>query len=251
MRAEISTFNMESSQFNENFTEYLRERNVKEAEEHQSKGKISPTKLTKPTLEAVLQLLGVPTDPPSDQSLRYFIRGNVLEEVVIKALAFRRPTHKLQAPSSYRNTDGYIDFYSKVPEEIKSAGWYTWRKVTKAGQPKNDHCIQATCYALGTDSNTAWIHYINAETFEIRSYRITASDYRPEVDRRIDLILDAIGNGCLPDYVPLEEYHSSIKYSDYSMFFNKTGKEAEAILKKYYDFQYKLLKSKKLLERIT
>lgn len=242
---------MESTQYNENLTKTLKQENIDKAKEHESSGKISPTKLTKPTIEAVLQLLGVQADAPSDQSLRYFIRGNVLEEVACKAITFGRTTFELQAPASYRNGSGFIDCFADVPHEVKSAGWYTWRKVTKEGKPKNDHCIQATYYSLATNTNTAWIHYINAETFEIRSYRIEADQYKTEVDRRIDLIVESIASGKLPDYEPLEEWHESVKYSDYAMFFKKKGEEAESILKQYFESEYKLLKSKKLLERIS
>lgn len=240
---------MESTQFNENFTNYLKQKNSEE--EHESSGKISPSKLTKPTLEAVLQLLGVPPDPPSDQSLRYFIRGNTLETVAAEAITFGRKTYKLQATAEYRNGIGYIDVMAGLPHEIKSAGAWTFRTVQKQAKPLNHHAIQATYYALSKGKPASWIHYLNSDTFQLLSYRVKASDYKDEVDRRFDLIIDCISRGVLPDYSDLEPFHQSIRYCDYSMFFKKKGEEAENILKEYYDLQYKLLKSKKLLERIT
>lgn len=242
---------MQSTKYNENLSNYLREANTTKTKEHERSGKISPTKLTKPTLEAVLQLLDVPTDPPSDQSLRNFIRGTTLEEVAIKAVTFGRQTFELQATAEYRNCTGLIDVFESTPHEIKSAGFYTWRKVTKDGQPKHDHCIQAAYYAIAKNTKTAWIHYINADTFQVCSFRIQASEYKAEIDSRIDAIHLAISSGNLPDYTPLEEYHDRIMYSDYALFFQKKGVEAESILDQYYPEQYKLLKSKQLVESIV
>lgn len=241
---------MQSNQFNENFTNYLKEKNNLEAEEHQSSGKISPSKITKPTLEAVLSLLGVPSDPPSDQGLRYFLRGNILEEVGIKAITFGRPSGELQVEATYRNAIGYIDCYLGVPHEIKSAGVSTWGKVKKHGKPLNSHCIQATYYALAKDTKYSWVHYVNTDTFQIISHRVEADEYKDEVDRRISGILACLMARLLPDYEPLDDLHKTIMFCEYKMFYKKTGEEAENILKEFYPDQYKLLKSGTVYERI-
>lgn len=241
---------MESTHYNEKFTKYLKEKNIKDKEEHQSSGKISPSKLIKPTLEAVLQLLDVPTDPPSDQSLRYFLRGNTLEEIAIKALSFGRQSFELQAEATYKGCIGFIDYFDKVPHEIKSAGAWTFKSVQKQGKPLNHHALQTAYYALAKNTDFGWTHYIDTDTFKIVSFRVNASDYKDEIDNRIQLIIDSLISGSLPDYTPLEPFHKSVRYCDYSMFFNKKGEEAENILKEYYDFQYKRLKSKKLLKGV-
>ena len=235
---------MQSDQYNENLSKYLKQENIKKEAEHESSGKISPSKLTKPTLEAVLQLLGVPPDPPSNQSLRYFLRGNVLEEIAVKAITFGRKTYKLQATAEYRGGIGYIDVHAGLPHEIKSAGQWTWRTVQKQGKPLHHHGVQATYYALSKSKSSAWVHYINSDTFQLISFRVQASDYKDAVNSRIDLITDSLISGRLPDYIPLEPYHKTIRYSDYSMFFNKKGEEAENILKQYYEKSYSQLKSK-------
>ena len=241
---------MESTKYNENYTKYLREKNIKEADEHERSGKISPTKLTKPTLEACLQLLGVPSDPPSEQGLRYFLRGNTFEELAAKAITFGRKAAKLQAPASYRNGYGLIDVFEKVPHEIKSAGGYTWRRVVKEGKPLAHHALQAAWYALATECDTAWVHYIDTDKLQLRSFQVKAIDYKAEIDSRTDSIIDCLISGNLPDFTPLEDFNKVLTYSDYAMFFNKKGKEAEALLKQYYETQYKLLKSKKLGKEI-
>lgn len=241
---------MQSDQFNENLTIYLKQENELKEKEHEASGKISPSKLCKPTLEAVLQLLGVPPDPPSDQSLRYFIRGNLFEELAIKALTLGRTTYKLQASASYRNGQGYIDVQDGLPHEIKSAGKWTFQTVRKAGKPLDHHSLQASWYALAKNRNAAWVHYIDTDTLQMLSFKIKASEFQPEIDLRIDNILACFISGNLPDYVPLEPFHKTVRYSDYAMFFNKKGVEAESILKQYYPEQYQLLKSKTLLERI-
>lgn len=242
---------MESNYYNEQFTKYLKEQNkIKEAE-HEASGKISPSKLCKPTLEAVLQLLGVPPDPPSDQSLRYFLRGSTFEEVAIKAVTLGRTTYKLQASASYRNGQGYIDVLDKVPHEIKSAGAWTFRTVQKQATPLLHHALQASWYALAKNCDTAWIHYLNTDTLQLLSFKVTAQDHKHEVDRRHDLIVSSLLAGTCPDFEPLDPFHKSIKYSDYSLFFGKKGDEAETILNQYYPTQYKLLKSKALAKDLA
>lgn len=233
---------MQSTHYNDTLTNYLKQKNIKEASEHESSGKISPSKLTKPTLEAVLQMLGVPTDPPSDQSLRYFIRGNILEKIAQEAITFGRKTAKLQVEASYRNGVGFIDVYDSVPHEIKSAGAWTFKTVQKQGYPLIHHSLQAVWYALAKNKRTAWVHYINADTLQMLSFRVETSKFQPEVDHRTDLILNSLVSGNLPDYVALEPFHKSVKYSDYAMFFNKKGNEAENILKQYYPEYYNKLK---------
>jgi hypothetical protein len=239
---------MQSDYYNENLTNYLKQKDSEN--EHESSGKISPSKLTKPTLEAVLQLLGVQADPPSDQSLRYFIRGNLFEELAIKAITLGRQTYTLQAACSYRGGKGLIDVFQGMPHEIKSAGKWTFATVKKNGQPMVHHSIQAAWYALAKKCDSAWVHYIDTDTLQLLSFKIKASDYKTDVDSRTDSIIASFMAGTLPDYVALDPFHKSIKYSDYAMFFNKKGIEAENILKQYYPREYALLKSKTIYERI-
>lgn len=223
--------------YNERFTTYLRKRNDKEQAERQRSGKISPTKLTVPTLEAVLQMLGLPADPPSDQSLRYFIRGNTLEPIALSSVKSRWKASELQVECEYRQGIGYMDAFYNVPHEIKSAGSWTFKNA-----PLSHHKLQATWYALATGSEYAWLHYIEAEKYLIKSFKIDPQEHKAEVDHRIDLIESALSSGTLPDYTPLEPFHKSLKFSDYALFFNKKGVEAENILEQYYQPQYRLLK---------
>jgi len=241
---------MESKHFNERFTEYLKDKNIKDQARHTSSGLISPSKLAKPTLEAVLQLLGLQADPPSDQQLRFFLRGQSFEDIVTSAIAFGRPTNKLQVKASYRGGIGYIDQFDGVPHEIKSAGFWTWKSITAESKPKLSHACQGTFYALGTGTEYAWIHYINTDTFVIKSFKITTKEYQPELDRRIDAIHDVLVRGVLPAFEPLETIHNNILYSDYALFFNKGKDEVNRLLKEYYPEQYKLLKSKKLVKQL-
>ena len=125
---------MQSDQFNENFSQYLKDKDIRDNEEHQTSGKISPSKLTKPTSEAVLSLLGVPTDPPSMQGLRYFIRGNTLEKVAIDGITHGWSTDKVQTQveAEYKNAIGYIDLWYGMPHEIKSTG-AVWTNINGKG----------------------------------------------------------------------------------------------------------------------
>jgi hypothetical protein len=242
---------MESKHFNERLTKYLKEKNNAEAKKHQSSGKISPSKIAQPTLEAVLQLLGVQADPPSDQSLRFFLRGHTVEEAIAPSLAFGQKTHKLQVEAKYRNGFGLIDSDGEYPHEIKSAGFQTWKSVTRNGKPKLSHALQGTFYALGTHSKYCWLHYVNTDTYQVHSFRIEPSEYKEELDRRIDAIQLAFAYRTLPDYIPLDSLHENVMYSNYAEFFNKKGDEATKILKKYHPEQYRLLISGELIERIN
>jgi len=220
--------------YNENLSDYLAKLNKKERLNHEVSGKISPTKLVCPTLEAVLQMLGVPQDPPSNQALRYFIRGHLLEKVAVKAI---KGKVQKQVECEYKGGVGYIDAFKKVPHEIKSVGNWTFKNA-----PLKHHELQTAWYGLAMESPYCWLHYINAETFAIKSYKVYPRVYEDEIRIRSKRIEAVFRGRTLCNYEAIEPFHKSERFCNYKLFFNKKGAEAEEILKENYPEIYSKFK---------
>lgn len=214
-------------------------------------GKISGGKLGKPTLWAVLDLLGVP-DELDPYLLGKFMRGNDVETRAIEFLTGIDADHVepgvevegvdkailqgkfiLQKESGYRGGTGFVDLSqivgnSEVYHEIKSSTKMAYDKVSASGRykgvvdidkgvgvPYYHHGIQLAYYCLGDEINSCFLHYFNADDYRLASFSINPLDYKEEIDKEIDDIEASFALKQLPPFEAFLPYHKIKAYWSY------------------------------------
>lgn len=240
-------------------------------------GKISGGKLGKPTLWAVLDLIGVP-DAFDPYVLGKFQRGNDVEDRAIEmltgltqkniepgVLVESKPGSVLtgefvmQKEGGYRGGVGFIDLSQKtgddwVYHEIKSAtkmsydriaasGWHKGKtedsKGNPVGVPQYQHCLQIAYYCLGDEVSRAFLHYLNADDYRLCSFALNPLDYKEEIDKEIDDIQMAFTLKELPSFEGFLPWHSMKTYWSYKEWNDLTPREAMFKLQHDFPEQYK------------
>lgn len=240
-------------------------------------GKISGGKLGKPTLWAVLDLIGVP-DEFDPYVLGKFQRGNDVEDRAIQFLTGIKPwEHEpgvkiksednavltgefiLQMEGGYRGGVGFIDLAqlfkeSYILHEIKSSTKMAYDKVAAAGRYKGiaepekgigvpylHHALQLAYYCLGADVNRGFLHYFNADDYRLTSFAINPMDYKEEIDKEIDDIESVFLTKQLPAFEGFLPYHKVKSYWSYKEWNELTPTEMMAKLKSEFPDSYKKL----------
>lgn len=249
---------------------------AKKAERERS-GMISGGKLGKPTLWAVLDIIGVP-DYLDPYVLGKFQRGNDVEDRAIEfltgidqhdvepgvlihskpdAVAVLTGEFMMQKKGGYRGGIGYIDLSQKLAEdwvyhEIKSSTKMAYDKVSASGRYKGvvdiekgvgvpylHHALQIAYYCLGDEVSRGFLHYLNADDYRLCSFAINPLDYKEEIDKEIDDIQMAFTLKELPAFEGFLPYHKVKAYWSYKEWNELTPQQAMFKLQHDYPEQYK------------
>ena len=242
---------------------------------YERSGKISGGKLGKPTLWAVLDLIGVP-DEFDPYLLGKFMRGNDVEDRAIQFLTGIKPWEVqagelvksdsnavlvgefiLQKEGGYRGGTGFIDLAQVVGDsfvlhEIKSSTKMAYDKVAAAGRYKGvaepekgigvpylHHALQLAYYCLGHDVNRGFLHYFNADDYRLTSFAINPLDYKEEIDKEIDDIQLCFVTKQLPNFEGFLPYHKVKAYWSYKEWNELTPNEMMQKLKSEFPESYK------------
>ena len=262
-------------EFGEKIHEKLVADNKEKQEKRERSGKISGGKLGKPTLWAVLDLIGVP-DEFDPYVLGKFQRGNDVEDRAIQFLTNIDPHYVepgkvvqsgenalltgefiLQMEGGYRGGVGYIDLSQKVGDEwvlheIKSSTKMAYDKVAAAGHYKGvaepekgigvpylHHALQLAYYCLGTESTRGFLHYLNADDYRLTTFAINPLDYKEEIDKEIDDIELVFATKQLPAFEGFLPYHKVKAYWSYKEWNELSPNEMMTKLKGEFPEQYK------------
>lgn len=262
-------------EFGDKIHEKLKTDNAAKQAARERSGKISGGKLGKPTLWAVLDLIGVP-DEFDPYVLGKFMRGDDVENRAIKMLTgidawdvepgkeivtddsnLLTGTFVLQKEGGYRGGIGYIDLSQKVGEnwvyhEIKSSTKMAFDKVAASGRYKGvtdaekgigvpylHHALQIAYYCLGDGVTRGFLHYLNADDYRLVSFAINPMDYKEEIDKEIDDIQSVFLTKQLPAFEGFLPYHKVKGYWSYKEWNELTPTEMMAKLKGEFPQQYK------------
>ncbi|MCA9333843.1 hypothetical protein KC963_02245, partial [Candidatus Saccharibacteria bacterium] len=238
-------------------------------------GKISGGKLGKPTLWAVLDLIGVP-DKFDPYVLGKFQRGNDVEDRAIQFLTGIKPWEVepgaviksdpkailtgefvLQKEGSYRGGVGYIDLSQKVGDawvyhEIKSSTKMAYDKVSSSGRyrgvvdvqkgvgvPYLHHALQLAYYCIGDDVTRGFLHYFNADDYRLCTFAINPLDYKEEIDKEIDDIQLCFVTKQLPAFEGFLPWHKVKGYWSYAEWNELSPQQMMDKLKSEFPEQYK------------
>lgn len=245
------------------------ENDAKQAGRERS-GKISGGKLGKPTLWAVLDLIGVP-DEFDPYLLGKFQRGNDVEDRAIEMLTGIDAKHvepgvlidskpdavltgkfMMQKEGGYRGGCGYMDLSQQLGDdwvyhEIKSSTKMAYDKVSASGRykgvvdiekgvgvPYYHHELQIAYYCLGDEVSRGFLHYLNADDYRLCSFAINPLDYKEEIDKEIDDIEFCFETKMLPAFEGFLPYHKVKAYWSYKEWNELTPEQA--LFKLQHDF---------------
>lgn len=219
----------------------LRREHEEQRAAHTPSGKLSASQLSKPLLEQVLKIIGVPEKPIEDYTLRLFKRGNQVEDWIVSML----PDGEEQKEVEYKGVIGFVDKMLDEPVEIKSVKSSQWKWLQKQGA-RWSHKLQGGLYALGTDSDKYQILYVVADDFRTMSFIYETKDIKDEIDGIINEVKRQLIKGELPPFEarePWQEGENYSKYSPYPEFISLDPDLAMTKLKNSYPNAYEKLKS--------
>lgn len=262
-------------EFGDKIHQKLTDNNKEKQATHERSGKISGGKLGKPTLWAVLDLIGVP-DEFDPYLLGKFQRGNDVEDRAIQFMTEIDPHYVkpgelvkssdtailngefiLQKQGGYRGGTGYIDLAQvigdhQVYHEIKSSTKMAYDKVAAAGRYKGvvdtekgvgvpylHHALQLAYYCLGDNVPRGFLHYLNADDYRLTTFAINPLDYKEEIDKEIDDIQTVFLTKQLPVFEGFLPYHKVKAYWSYKEWNELTPAEMMNKLKSEFPEQYK------------
>lgn len=256
--------------FGDKIGEKLVRDNAAKQAAYERSGKISGGKLGKPTLWAVLDLLGVPDEEYDSYLLGKFQRGNDVEDRAIQFLTDIdpkkvKPGEKVKAPKTavlsgeftmqmeggYRGGVGFIDLTQHaldgdIYHEIKSVTKMAYDKVAATGrsfkgepEPYYHHCLQLAYYCLGANIDRAFLHYFNADDYRLTTFSLNPLDYKEEIDYEIDQIQSAFITKTLPAFEGFLQFHKLKAYWSYKAWNELTPEEMMVKLETEYPEQYK------------
>lgn len=267
-------------EFGDKLHKRLQEENKQEQELRERSGKISGGKLGKPTLWAVLDILGVPDEDKDPYLLGKFKRGNDVEDRAIEFLtefdssiiipgeefttedtAILQGTFVSQKESGYRGGVGFVDLAQKVGDqeiyhEVKSVTKMAYDKVAATGataraaerrgekprpEPYYHHELQLAYYCLGDNVNMAFLHYFNADDYRLCTFSINPIDYKEEIDKEIDDIEASFLSKRLPPFEGFLDFHKLKKYWSYKDWNELTPDQMMDKLKSEYPEAYERL----------
>lgn len=221
----------------------LRKKHEIERASHISSGKLSASQLSKPLLEQVLKIIGVPEAPTSDYSLRLFERGNQVEAWVVDQIADEKA--ELQVEIDYKGVVGFVDFVKDgMPYEVKSVKGSQWKWLQKEGI-RWSHKLQAGLYGLALKSEQAQVVYVCADDFRIMQCALVVDTVKPEIEKIMGEVKQALKSATLPEFKARESWHDKPeygeKYSSYGEWLQLPTELAMEKLKRDYSKSYERL----------
>ena len=236
------------------FYKVLRKEHETEAALHQPSGRLSAGQLSKPLLEQILKIVGVPPKPVDDYTLGQFARGDAVEEWVIHCLE----PEKTQVEVKYRNAVGFIDAIKnddvfEVKSIKNSAVRYIDPENTKRTRrdgelvpeysgPKYKDALQGGFYAAAKKRPYFWIIYVATDDLRTYPHKIETDLIKPEIDRIISEVARQLKTGTLPRWQEREEWQRKYpKYNNYPEWVELEPDLATEKLKRQYPEAYKKL----------
>lgn len=260
-------------EFGDKIQQQLVADNERQRKERERSGKISGGKLGKPTLWAVLDIIGVP-DELDPYLLGKFMRGNDVEDRAIQFLTGIDPHYVepgktiekndglltgefiLQKEGGYRGGVGFIDLAQTINgqpvyHEIKSSTKMAFDKVAASGRykgvtdvekgigvPYYHHALQLAYYCLGDEVPRGFLHYFNADDYRLTSFAINPLDYKEEIDKEIDDIEFCFIEKRLPVFEGYLDHHKIKRYWSYKDWNELTPDEMMLKLQHEYPEQF-------------
>jgi hypothetical protein len=231
--------------------EKLLAKNEKERKNHKSSGKLSASALGLPLQWQILKVIGVPSDDLQEYTIRKFLRGNHIEDWLVKNMVGVEDT---QIFVDYHGVIGYLDVLvdmsewnlpdlGVLPHEIKSVSNAKFRFIKE--EPDKHHVLQATLYALALDKEKFCIDYVATDDYRVETYLLETKDYKAEVDSLINKFNKVLSEKIVPAFEPTASWQENDKYNSYLEFKELSPVEIDMKLKEEYPKAYKVLKGKK------
>lgn len=214
-----------------------------ERENRTASGKLSASMLAWPLQWQVLKTIGVGTKVVDGYTLRKFKRGNHVEEWMIgqmpnviekqKFVEFRGAIGFVDAVV---NTRGYEHNFGVIPHEVKSVSNAKFRRIEHDDKPDNGHVMQTAFYALALGSDHFAIDYVATDDYRIKTYILFTGEWEKAVIEAIEAFDKAMEDykktGAVPVFEAKESWQKQVKYNNYPIFMELTGKEASTLAKK-------------------
>jgi CRISPR/Cas system-associated exonuclease Cas4 (RecB family) len=211
-------------------------------------GKLSGSILGHPLQTQILHMIGVPTEPIDEYTLRKFQRGHHVEKWILEQMPGFIDT---QEGVEYRGAVGHIDALidmekwdmpklGKIPHEIKSTSNASFKWIARDGA-KWTHKLQACMYAMALESPAFMIHYVAADDYRIASYLFKTEEMAEDVDRIIDEVIEQLKTGRLPVFIAREDWQNNKDYQNYPQWSSLGEDEANEKLQKEHPAAYKNL----------
>lgn len=219
----------------------MMEKNKEECDNHKSSGKLSASQLGVPLQWQILKIKGVCQQPFDEYTLRKFQRGKDVEKWFISVVPNLVEEQKFV---EYRNVVGYADTLidttthhfncGVIPHEVKSVTNEKFKRIIKDGNADRSHRLQCGLYALALGKDKFAIDYIASDDYRIKTYIYDTAEIKDEIDGIITRFDKQLATGLVPVFVPEEMWQSSLKYSNYPDFMNKSEDEIKILLKEKY-----------------
>lgn len=214
--------------------EHLVAKNKAKEAEHIKSGYLSASRLWKSALENALYLLNVKGLELDPYALGVFARGNQVEDWIVSQFDEMGLLERYQTPVEYTTPDGYkvvgvedCKFVGEdMPTEIKSIKNSQFKYLDLEGA-KMAHKLQACVYALAGGYDKFRVLYVSAEDFRLKEFVLFTKDYADIVNKLTKEVYDALNNGELPEFLPLDEFMATTKYQDYTSYPDWFGKYTE------------------------
>lgn len=225
--------------------------------DHEPSGKLSASKLNYPTQHQVLHVIGVPSDPLGEYTVRKFKRGNHVEDWVRGYMPGIVGKEKFV---EYRNVVGFADavvdmrdwnldiVQETIPHEIKSVSNANFKWILKDGF-KEGHAMQGALYALALGTKWFAIDYVATDDYRVETFLIETAEFQKKVDESIDVFDACIKSKTVPVFEAKEAWQANVKYNSYSEWVSLTPTEIEIKLQTEYPEAYANLKGEKTESR--
>jgi hypothetical protein len=193
-------------------------------EEREPSGRISAGRLGWPLQWQILHTLKVQPKPFDEFTLRKFVRGNDVEDRVMKWLNLA--PNQMQVATAYRGIVGFADIVLDYPIDIKSVTNRAFGYIQKEGS-KLGHRLQTECYAKGLGYDKYGIAYVASDDYRVLCFEHEVTN---ECDEVIDEYEAQMATGEVPVFKARETWQESLKYNNYPEWMKLTQEEIDAKL---------------------
>jgi len=238
----------------------LVEDNQAEKATHIASGKLSASGLGNPLQWQVLKYLGIPSKEIEPFLLGKFLRGNHVEDLVIKWLEKLDIVKETQKEIEYKDTIGLVDAVTDtskfdtldlkdklIPNEIKSVSNMKFKRINDTGADPQ-HSLQAALYALAMGTENFVIHYISTDDYRIKTFIGETEKFAKEIDEIIETYNKQLGFKEVPvfkaryNWQGTRDARGGFPYNNYPEWADLSAGQIEEKLQKEYPESYKKLK---------
>mgnify|MGYP001593112720 CR=1 FL=1 len=198
----------------------ITEANIAESAKHKSSGKLSASMLGQPLQWQILKIMGIPSKPFDEYTLRKFVRGKDIENWLLERMPDVVGKQKFV---EYRNCVGYVDALADtkdwdfadgiIPAEIKSVSNLKYKKILKQGADRS-HKLQAGFYAICEGLPHYAVIYVASDDLRVSTYVYETADVKDEIDGIITRFDEKRLKG-VPVFVPEEDWQKKAMYNNF------------------------------------